>query len=196
EGLEQGISLVTAKAVLGLLDAGVPVGEIVRTGVGFGTRYRQGGWGAGLTVLTAMANVLPHLDPAERPRALVAGLAFVSRDTRGRPPRFPLAPLRGGPPADRLAAWYRRFVETRSADAGREERGAWRYPHDLAGMIAEATARLPERVAAGSACAVRFDAGDGRGVARLAWSILADDPAEVVGAIDDAIVGGARPEEL
>src|SRR5439155_14559205 len=71
----------------------------------------------GLTVLTAMANVLPPLDPADRPRALVAGLAFVSRDTRGRPPRFPLAPLLDGPPADRLEAWYRRFVETRSADA-------------------------------------------------------------------------------
>jgi hypothetical protein len=33
-------------------------------------------------------------------------------------------------------------------------------------------------------------------VARLAWSILSDDPAEVIGAIDAAIEGGARPEEL
>ena len=272
EGLEQGISLVVAKAVLGLLDAGVPVEDIVRTGVEFGTRYRQGGWGAGLTVLTAMANVLPHLDPADRPLALVAGLAFVSRDTRGRPPRFPLGPLEGGPPPDRLSTWYRRFIETRSADAAErtlasaiataggdpsavadmmlaaatdhvfldgghtidftnkafevldhlgwdaaadvlptlvpqtasaarsEERGAWRYPHDLAGLIGEAGERLPERVAAGSACAVRFDeagSGDGQGgVARLAWSILSDDPAEVVGAIDEAIVAGAHPEEL
>jgi len=277
EGLEQGISLVMAKAVLGLLDAGVPVEDIVRTGVEFGTRYRAGGWGAGLTVLTAMANVLGDLDPGDRALALVAGLAFVSRDTRGRPPRFPLTPLDGGPPADRLAAWYRRFIETRSADAAEralasaiataerpepvadmmfaaatdhvfldgghtidftnkafevldhlgwdaaadvlptlvpqtasaarsEERGAWRYPHDLAGLITEASARLPERVAAGSACAVRFDedggdseagGGDARGgVARLAWSILSDDPVEVVGAIDAAIAGGARPEEL
>jgi nitrite reductase/ring-hydroxylating ferredoxin subunit len=273
EGLEQGVSLVMAKAVLGLLDAGVPVTDIVRTGVEFGTRYRAGGWGAGLTVLTGMANVLPHLDPADRALALVAGLAFVSRDTRGRPPRFPLAPLQGGPPPDRLSTWYRRFIETRSADAAErtlasaiatadaaapesqrtaaadmmfaavtdhvfidgghtidftnkafevldhlgwdaaadvlptlvpqtasaaraEERGAWRYPHDLAGLIAEAAERLPERVAAGSACAVRFDEGDGAGVARLAWSILSDDPAEVVGAIDEAIEGGARPEEL
>jgi nitrite reductase/ring-hydroxylating ferredoxin subunit len=274
EGLEQGINLVTAKAVLGLLDAGVPVEDIVRTGVEFGTRYRQGGWGAGLTVLTAMANVLPHLDPTDRPLALVAGLAFVSRDTRGRPPRFPLAPLRGGPPPDRLSAWYRRFIETRSADAAErtlasaianaggdtgavavaemmfaavtdhvfldgghtidftnkafevldhlgwdaaadvlptlvpqtasaarsEERGAWRYPHDLAALIAEASERLPERVAAGSACAVRFDEsaadGDRGGVARLAWSLLSDDPTEVVAAIDGAIVAGARPEEL
>jgi nitrite reductase/ring-hydroxylating ferredoxin subunit len=271
EGLEQGITLVMAKAVLGLLDAGVPPDEIVRVGVDFGTRYREKGWGAGLTVLTAMANVLPHLDPADRPLALVAGLAFVSRDTRGRPPRFPLQPLRSGPPVEQLEAWYRRFIETRSSDAAErtlatalhiagddltsaadmmfaaatdhvfldgghtidftnkafevldhvgaaqagavlttlvpqtasaarsEERGAWRYPHDLAGLIDEATARLPERVAAGSACAVRFEEGarkEGGRVARLAWSILSDDPVEVVTAVDDAVVAGARPEEL
>ncbi|HYH51991.1 MAG TPA: Rieske 2Fe-2S domain-containing protein, partial [Acidimicrobiia bacterium] len=270
EGLEQGITLVIAKAVLGLLDAGVPSHDIVRAGVAFGTRYRENGWGAGLTVLTCMANVLPQLDPADRPLALVAGLVFVSRDTRGRPPRFPLAPLQGGPPGDRLGVWYRRFIETRSADAAEralasaiattdatvvadimfaaatdhvfldgghtidftnkafemldhlgwdaaadvlptlvpqtasasrsEERGAWRYPHDLAGLVAEAADRLPGRLAAGSACAVRFDdanAADGRGgVARLAWSILSDDPVEVVRAIDTAIEGGARPEEL
>jgi nitrite reductase/ring-hydroxylating ferredoxin subunit len=264
EGLEQGITLVMAKAVLALLDAGVPAEDIVRTGVEFGTRYREAGWGAGLTVLTAMANVLPELDPADRVRALVAGLAFVSRDTRGRPPRFPLQPLVGGPTAERLGVWYRRFIETRSADAaeralasaiatadatvvadimfsaatdhvfldgghtidftnkafevldhlgwqlardvlptlvagtasaGRsEERGAWRYPHDLAGIVAAASAGLAERMAAGSSCADRFD-HDG-GVAALAWSILSDDPLEVVKAIDDAIVAGARPEEL
>jgi nitrite reductase/ring-hydroxylating ferredoxin subunit len=117
EGLEQGISLVIAKAVLGLLDAGVAVGDIVRVGTAFGTRYREAGWGAGLTVLTAMANVVPHLDPEDRGLALVHGLAFVSRDTRGRAPRFPLLPLGGALPAERLTTWYRRFIETRSADA-------------------------------------------------------------------------------
>jgi nitrite reductase/ring-hydroxylating ferredoxin subunit len=118
EGLEQGLTLVTAKAVLGLLDAGVAPAEIVRTGIRFGTTYRQQGWGAGLTVLVAMANLLPHLQPDDRALALVHGLAFVSRDTRGRPPRFSLDPL-GSAEADgtRLAGWYRRFIETRSADA-------------------------------------------------------------------------------
>src|SRR5438445_12712647 len=37
EGLEQGLTLVTAKAVLGLLDASVTPAEIVRRGVAFGT---------------------------------------------------------------------------------------------------------------------------------------------------------------
>jgi nitrite reductase/ring-hydroxylating ferredoxin subunit len=118
EGLEQGLTLVMAKAVLGLLEAGVAPAEIVRAGVEFGTANRRDGWGSGLTVLTAMANLLPHLDPPDRPLALVHGLAFLARDTRNRPPRFPLTPLGSGHlPADRLAAWYRRFIETRSADA-------------------------------------------------------------------------------
>jgi nitrite reductase/ring-hydroxylating ferredoxin subunit len=119
EALEQGLTLVAAKAVLGLLEAGEAPAEIVRVGVRFGTANRDAGWGAGLTVLVAMANLLPHLDPADRPLALIHGLAFVSRDTRGRPPNFPLAPLQGGEPVgtERLAAWYRRFIETRSPAA-------------------------------------------------------------------------------
>jgi nitrite reductase/ring-hydroxylating ferredoxin subunit len=118
EGLEEDISLVVAKSVLGLLDAGVAPGEIVRTGVEFGTRYRDAGWGAGLTTLVAMANLIPHLDPNDHALALVHGLAFVARDTRGRAPNFPVGPLSGdGVPVERLAEWYRRFVETRSADA-------------------------------------------------------------------------------
>jgi nitrite reductase/ring-hydroxylating ferredoxin subunit len=120
EGLEQGLSLVIAKAVLGLLDLEGPddgANAAVQAGINFGVRNRQAGWGAGLTVLTAMANVLPVLQPGDRALALVHGLAFVSRDTRGRPPRFPLAPLPADIPPARLASWYRRFVDTRNGDA-------------------------------------------------------------------------------
>ena len=117
EGLEQGITLVIAKAVLGLLEEGVRPAEIVRTGVHFGLRNREGGWGSGLTVLTAMANVLGELRSDDRPLALVQGLSFLSGDTRGRPPRFPLSPLRGRLSAGTLGVWYRRFVDSRSADA-------------------------------------------------------------------------------
>jgi nitrite reductase/ring-hydroxylating ferredoxin subunit len=118
EGLESGLTLVTSKAVLGLLEAGVPAAEIVRVGVEFGTANRAQGWGSGLTVLVAMANLLPWLDPADHALALVHGLAFVARDTANRPPRFPLAPLGDGrPDAGRLSEWYRRFIETRSGDA-------------------------------------------------------------------------------
>jgi nitrite reductase/ring-hydroxylating ferredoxin subunit len=117
EGLEQGITLVTAKAVLALLEVGVSADEIVEAGVGFGTRYRREGWGPGLTVLVAMANILEVLDASDRPLALVHGLAFLSGDTLGRAPRFPLAPLESSVPIDRLTEWYRRFIDTRSSDA-------------------------------------------------------------------------------
>ncbi len=118
DGLEDGLTLVTAKAVLGLLAAEVPAGDIVREGIDFGVRYRDAGWGAGLTVLVAMANLLPHLDDDDRGLALVHGLAFVSRDTANRPPRFPVGPLAtDAVPNDRLAEWYRRFIDTRNADA-------------------------------------------------------------------------------
>jgi nitrite reductase/ring-hydroxylating ferredoxin subunit len=118
DGLEDGLTLVTAKSVLALLEAGVPASDIVRDGLEFGTRYRAAGWGAGLTVLIAMANLLPSLDPDDRALALVHGLAFVSRDTRNQPPRFALDPLVGGEHDElRLGSWYRRFVDTRSGDA-------------------------------------------------------------------------------
>jgi len=118
EGLEDGITLVIAKSVLGLLEAGVEPAEIVRTGVGFGTAYRNTGWGAGLTVLVAMANLLPHLDADDRVLALTHGLAFVSRDTLNHAPRFPVSALpTGDVPLARLASWYRRFVDTRSSDS-------------------------------------------------------------------------------
>jgi nitrite reductase/ring-hydroxylating ferredoxin subunit len=118
DGLEQGLTLVTAKSVLGLLEADPTPGPILRTALDYGIANRAEGWGSGLTVLVAMANVLPHLAPDDRPLALVQALAFVSRDTRGHAPRFPEPPLRGArQELGTVAGWYRRFVETRSADA-------------------------------------------------------------------------------
>ncbi len=117
-GLEESISLVIAKSVLGLLDAGVPAADIVRTGVDFGTTYRGSGWGSGLTVLVAMANLFPHLHDNDRALALVHGLRFVANDTSGQSPRFPVGALpTRAVPIERLEGWYRRFVETRSSDS-------------------------------------------------------------------------------
>lgn len=118
DGLEEGLDLVIAKSVLGLMDAGIGAERIVDLGLEFGAANRQRGWSAGMTVLVAMANLVPYLRAEDVPLALIHGLSFVSRDTRGQPARFPLSPLSGaGADPARLATWYRRFIETRSTDA-------------------------------------------------------------------------------
>src|SRR5262245_35213385 len=86
DGLESGLSLVIAKSTAALVADGVAPREIVRVGLEFGTVNRAAGWGSGLTVLVAMANVLPDLDAEDRGAALVHALVAVARDTIGRPP--------------------------------------------------------------------------------------------------------------
>ncbi|HEX6384224.1 MAG TPA: Rieske (2Fe-2S) protein, partial [Anaerolineae bacterium] len=69
-GLERDLSLVIGKAMLVLLDDGGNAVEPFRAGLEFGARYRQSGWGQGLTMLTCFMNMLPHLNAEDRPRAL------------------------------------------------------------------------------------------------------------------------------
>jgi len=117
EGMEDNLTLVIAKNVLAMLESGAAPAEIVRTAAEFGCRNRAGGWGAGMTVLVAMANVLPHLAPDDQATALVHALRFVADDSAGHPPRFPVSPLRTTElDAGRLDDWYRRMIETRSPD--------------------------------------------------------------------------------
>ena len=116
-GLERDLPLVIGKAVLVLLEVdGDPV-EPFRTGLEFGARYRRGGWGQGLTMLTCLMNILTFLDAADRPRALYHGLSAVSENSAGSPPRFLVHPLPGEPPRlPTLKRWFRRFVEVRDAE--------------------------------------------------------------------------------
>lgn len=117
DGLEQSIRLVLAKNVLALLDAGEPVSGILEIGGTFGARYRESGWRSGLTIMTAMGNVLPFLAPDDRMLALYHGLVNVARDSAGQPPRHLLDPLPGEEiPLARLKAWFRQFIEVRDSD--------------------------------------------------------------------------------
>jgi nitrite reductase/ring-hydroxylating ferredoxin subunit len=119
EGLEQQLSLVIAKAVLALLAAGVTPAEIVALGGAYGIRYRDRGWNTGMTILTALANVLPHLDAEDRALALVHGLSRVAEDCAGRPPRFGVDALpQAAVTPERLKAWFRRAVDVRDDDGG------------------------------------------------------------------------------
>ncbi len=117
EGLEQNLRLVIAKSVIGLCAAGRS-DIVLERAARFGVRNRAAGWSSGLSILTAMANVLPQLDPDDRPRALYQGVVHVARSVQGQPPDFDIAALdteEARP--EQFRAWFRRFSEVRSRDA-------------------------------------------------------------------------------
>ncbi len=123
DGLERDIPLVIAKAVVALSATEEEsakersAAEIFRTGLDFGAANRRDGWGAGLTTLTCMMNLLPWLDLEDRSRALYQGLSSVAADCDANPPRFTVRPLPGGgPDSHALKRWFQQFVEVRDAE--------------------------------------------------------------------------------
>ena len=74
DGLAHDLGLVGAKAVHGQLAADVPRADIVRQVALFGAQNRDG-WGVGLTILTALANLLPVLPEEDVYLALFHGCA-------------------------------------------------------------------------------------------------------------------------
>jgi nitrite reductase/ring-hydroxylating ferredoxin subunit len=116
DGLEKRLNLVLIKNILTLDEAGVPGQEVLAIGGRFGATYRERGWQAGLTIMTAMGNLLPHLAPDDRALALFHGLVNVARDCAGQPPRFALDPLPTGDVSPgRLKGWFRQFIEVRDS---------------------------------------------------------------------------------
>lgn len=117
DGLERDIPLVLAKSAIALAEADPDGTDPFRAGLDFGVEHRRGGWFRGLTTLTCLVNLVPRLDEAERAAALYHGLADVASDSAGQAPRFPLDPLPGGDAEpERLARWFRGFVEVRDAE--------------------------------------------------------------------------------
>lgn len=117
DGLERDLALVIAKAAIGLLESGAPAEEPFRVGLEFGARYRQMGWGQGLTMLTCFMNLVPALSPDDQARALYHGLAAVAVDCDSQPARFTVRPLPSATTAwPTLKRWFRQFVEVRDAE--------------------------------------------------------------------------------
>ncbi len=140
DGLEQNLSIVIAKSIVALMQAGVDVKEIAAEGIAFGTTYRSSGWSSGLTILTAMVNIAPKLDHYNKILALYHGLRSVASDCAGSAPRFLLQPLPDANlPASRLIAWYRQCIEVRDAQgAGRVLQTAIQQgmePNDISRMM-------------------------------------------------------------
>ena len=115
-GLAHDLGLVIAKAVHGQLAAGVPQAEIVRQVALFGAQNRDG-WGVGLTILTALANLLPVLPEEEAYLALFHGARRVAADCDGEAPRRERAPLGSRPDPAALKRWLRRWTKVRHREA-------------------------------------------------------------------------------
>jgi nitrite reductase/ring-hydroxylating ferredoxin subunit len=117
DGLERDIPLVLAKAVLVLLEADLSGADTFGAGLHFGVRRRGAGWFRGLTTLTCFMNLVSRLNLEDRGLALYHGLADVSADSVMGRPHVPLDPLPGKvPETERLALWFRNFVDVRDAE--------------------------------------------------------------------------------
>src|SRR5499426_3757320 len=118
DGLAHDLGLVIAKAVHGQLAAGVPAADIVRQVALFGAQNRDG-WGVGLTILTALANLLPMLPEDEAYLALLHGARQVAADCDGAP-RRDRAPLASRPDPTALKRCLRRWTIARDREAAEQ----------------------------------------------------------------------------
>jgi len=143
DAMEQNIALIIAKSILTLNSERTLSSDLFRKGLEYGARYRQEGWGPGLTILTCMMNLAPYSRPEDRLRGRYHGLSAVAGDCFGQPPRFAVSPL---PDVQSHAAdmmtlkrWFRHFIEVRDADGA--ERclvtaiRAGTEPHIIADML-------------------------------------------------------------
>lgn len=117
DGLAHNLGLIVAKAVGGQLTAGRPAREILRQIALFAVQNRDGGWGVGATILTALGNLVPVLPEEETYLALFHGARRVAADCDGEPPRRERAPLASRPDPATLERWLRHWTAVRHRDA-------------------------------------------------------------------------------
>ena len=116
QGMAHNLGLVIAKAIQGQLAAGVSPIEIVRQAALFGARNRDG-WGTGMTILTALGNLLAILPEEEIYLALFHGVRRVAADCDGAAPARQRSALSSRPGSGTLKRWLRRWAAVRHREA-------------------------------------------------------------------------------
>jgi nitrite reductase/ring-hydroxylating ferredoxin subunit len=147
DGMAHNLGLVIAKSVLGARAAGVPDAALVRDAALFGARHRDG-FGIGMTIMTALANLLPMLPDEEAYLALFQGIRRVAADCDGAAPRRDRAALAGAAASiTTLERWFRQWAEGRHRNAAERtlltaiEQGE--APERLAAMLLVAVTDRP-----------------------------------------------------
>jgi len=117
EGLQHDIGLVLAKAVLGLAGECGSHRALVSEAVRFGVTHRDG-WGVGLTILTALGNLIPILPEEEKYLSLFHGSKRVANDCDSASPRRNRQPLAvcQGRTLSVLGRWLRHWTRVRHRD--------------------------------------------------------------------------------
>ena len=115
-GMAHNLGLTIAKAVQGQLAAGVAPLEIFRQAALFGARNLNG-WGTGMTVLTALGNLLAILPEEEIFLALFHGVRRLAADCDGAAPHRRRSALTSRPDHRPLKRWLRRWAAVRHHDA-------------------------------------------------------------------------------
>lgn len=117
QGMEERNTFLLAKAVAGLRANGVPDRDILSAGAIHGLRFRQGGFSAGLTILTCIGELVPYLQEDDKALADVHALLNCARDAFAGPPRRMLRPLPTPQFTNKaqLTHWFRLFIEDREA---------------------------------------------------------------------------------
>jgi nitrite reductase/ring-hydroxylating ferredoxin subunit len=136
DGMQEDITLVQAKAIIGLDSVAQTATERssgeqsdprdehgdgfrtpLETAVNFGTKYRASGWGRGLTSLSYVAELYPEVGGRDKRRAMFTGVRAVADDVAGEAPRFQQYAFENRDlSAERLQSWFRDNCEVRDAD--------------------------------------------------------------------------------
>jgi nitrite reductase/ring-hydroxylating ferredoxin subunit len=115
-GIAHNLGLTIAKAVQGQLAAGVAPLDILREAALFGARNLDG-WGAGMTILTALGNLLAILPEEQIFLALFHGVRRLAADCDGVAPHRRRSALASRPDHRTLKRWLRRWAAVRHHEA-------------------------------------------------------------------------------
>ena len=117
DGLQENLPLVMAKSIVGLDDCGKGFHTPLETAVDFGTKYRDTGWGRGLTTLGCAANLRSEVGGRDKRRAMFLGVREVADECAGEPPRFQQYAFDNrNVSKERLKGWFRDNCEVRDSD--------------------------------------------------------------------------------
>ena len=144
QGMEQNIGLVQAKSLLGAVEEGATLAELLHELADY-TVGRLNRFGEGLVRLTCVANLFPHLGPHTGYVALLYAVRQIAAESSNSVPRRDKGGLTGatvGLPV--LQQWLLQWVRTRDVDAAERTIRAGLELHgtsaQMTGVVAAAAA--------------------------------------------------------